>query len=116
MKDDYQRDIEALNMAIEALTKPTEVSMSDPVSQRIVCAALKNKRTGKVICSARHFDKVMLDAIDMSPDYRDADQGFIDQFGTWLTREEARVIAEREGQIFRRFPAPQHLLFSEHLY
>jgi hypothetical protein len=90
-------------------------------SPRVVCAALLNTKTGEVICGARHFDTVMMQIIEaMGPvaktNWRTAQQGFIDQFGNFLSREEARVVAEREGQIIRRFSCPEHMLFSEHLY
>lgn len=87
--------------------------------QRVVCAANRNLRTGHIVCGARHFDGLMIatiEALGARLDWRDSEQGFVDQFGAFLTREEARVIAEREGQVIRRFGCPEHMLFSEHLY
>jgi hypothetical protein len=85
-------------------------------SQRVVCAALRHEE-GAIICGPRHFDPTMMaQGSAQGGDWRRAEQGFVDQFGKFLTREEARVIAEREGQVLRRFPCPNHMLFSEHLY
>jgi hypothetical protein len=49
-------------------------------------------------------------------EWRGAEQGFIDQYGRFLTREEAYVIAEKAGQIKY---GPEHsrgTLYSEDLY
>ena len=84
----------------------------------IVCAALLNK-DGRIVCGPRHFDQTMMGQIKDRPDvntWRDADQGFIDQHGVYLTREEAWEIAELEGQIRRRVGSDIPVLFSENLY
>ena len=46
------------------------------------------------------------------------EQGFIDQYGVFMTREEALKVATEAGQInVRRWKtSPAHLLFSEDLY
>ncbi len=46
---------------------------------------------------------------------RVVDQGFVDQYGTFLSREEAWIIAEREGQI-REVVSTPGTLYSECLY
>tara|TARA_R110000765_G_scaffold67960_1_gene131423 strand:+ start:384 stop:605 length:222 start_codon:yes stop_codon:yes gene_type:complete len=43
-------------------------------------------------------------------------QGFIDQFGQFLTREEAHVIAKKNGQIVKRCGGDEKTLYSENLY
>jgi hypothetical protein len=43
------------------------------------------------------------------------DQGFIDQFGDFLNREEAWEIAQEQGQIKEEVSAPG-ILYSENLY
>jgi hypothetical protein len=48
--------------------------------------------------------------------WRDADQGFIDQRGNYLSREEALVIAKEQNQILRRCGGDHRELFSENLY
>ena len=47
--------------------------------------------------------------------WRSCEQGFINQFGEFLTREEAWVIANANGQIMRESTI-QGTLFSECLY
>lgn len=44
------------------------------------------------------------------------DQGFIDQWGLFLTREEAWTVAVEKGQIRRQVNTPEGTLYSEHLY
>jgi hypothetical protein len=99
------------------------------MSQRIVCAA--NKYTidfsneppeTLIITGARHYDKIMRQQINALDEYywsckTEEVQGFIDQFGNFLTREEAYIIAKENGQIIRECGNPNSVqLFSEHLY
>lgn len=88
-------------------------------SPRVVCAAIRHKITGAIICGARHFDKIMCKQIE-GPKigvWADADQGFIDQFGNFMTRQEAYVIAEKNGQFFGKdAPHEKGCLYSEDLY
>src|ERR1700685_4030812 len=75
----------------------------------VVCAANRNKY-GHIICGARHFDRIMHTTMQMLDQYREesnttgqpdvdeflwktSEQGFIDQHGVFLTREEAWVVA-----------------------
>jgi hypothetical protein len=88
--------------------------------QVVVCAAC---RCGDVIVAgARHFDRVMLSQIDIYPEEirpmgDDWEQGFIDQFGAFLTREEAMEVVKKSGQPFdAERNGPLHCLFSEGLY
>lgn len=86
--------------------------------QRIVCAAIKNRR-GLIICSARHYDELMISQIEKStsawlPNL--ITQGFIDNKGCFLTREEAFTIAKIAGQIIERCGGDKSRLFSENLY
>ena len=100
-----------------------ELSMpNDPPVPVIVCAA--NRWEGVIVCGARHFDDIMRMQIgalhqNNKPDYSgDWEQGFIDQWGNFHTREEALVIATEAGQINFRRPKthPVTKLFSEDLY
>ena len=85
------------------------------MKQRIVCAAMRKE--GYIICGARHFDSIMRAAIKKFNDKPAGwEQGFIDQFGVFLTREEAFVIAEANGQIRQRVGGDNGRLFSENLY
>jgi hypothetical protein len=45
-----------------------------------------------------------------------AEQGFVDQIGTFMTREEAWIVAENAGQILYRVGGDGTKLFSENLY
>lgn len=86
------------------------------VRRRVVCAAIRNMRED-VICGARHFDDTMRQQIIMSAaDWSVAEQGFIDQYGEFLTREEAHKVATDAGQIVRRCGGDEGRLFSENLY
>lgn len=90
-------------------------------NQRIVCAALRLK-DGLIVCGPRHFDRVMRTELDAA--YGDqldariagAQQGFVDQFGRFLSREDAFQIAKENGQIIRSLGAVGDKLYSEHLY
>jgi len=93
--------------------------------QRIVCAAIRNKRTGNVIIGIRHFDNFMREQIEMRDrqyndkgDWRNAEQGFCDQFGQFLGRDDAYIIAKENGQIIREDGGNGDgtTLFSEMLY
>ncbi len=88
------------------------------MEQLVVCAAIRNKR-GIVICGARHFDLTMNVQIDKSYSAwlsKDIEEGFLDNKGNYLTREEAWIIAENAGQIRRRVGGDGKKLFSENLY
>lgn len=83
---------------------------------RIVCAA--NRYGDTIVPSARHHDALMNSLIkelgfNISPGRWE--QGFIDQHRKFYTREEAWVIAERNGQIIREVSSPG-VLYSENLY
>jgi hypothetical protein len=84
-----------------------------------VCAAIRN-RAGRIICSARHFDPLMRAQINYSIDgaviWRNAEQGFIDQRGNFLTREHALEVALTNGQLRKRCGGDSTQLFSENLY
>ena len=88
-------------------------------SQIIVCAAIKSS-SGLIVCGARHFDSFMRMQIERSGGFKrykiekpvgltkewiEAEDCFIDNQGNFLTREEAWVIAEKNG-----------ILYSENLY
>lgn len=93
----------------------------------IVCAAnrFKLKDDGElVIPGTRHYSKDMALVLDQMRDkvvseqvYGD-DQGFLDQWGNYLTRKEALIVATHAGQINtrRQKGGPADTLFSEDLY
>jgi hypothetical protein len=98
-------------------TYPDWSSLTNQDTQRIVCAANRNKKTGLVICGARHFDYIMQNAIaalDQSGEWVDCDQGFIDQWGNFIDRKQAWRIALRQGQLKTQHASKT--LYSEDLY
>lgn len=98
--------------------------------RRVVCSALRRiviDQRISLIIGPRHHDetmraqKMIIEAatngyVSMMS-WHDAETGFIDQRGVFMTREEAWVVAEAAGQIVRTgpgFEGPK--LFSENLY
>ena len=81
------------------------------MNQRIVCAANRNP-DGTIILGVRHYDKVMR----QQKPHMLSEQGFIDNRGNFLTREEAWVVAMRENQVIRRVGGDEGTLYSENLY
>lgn len=90
-----------------------------PVDNRvIVCSAIRHKNGGGIICGPRHFDFIMGDQVrnNAYKGWAGAEQGFVDQYGVFLTREEAHEIASKKKQIIRRCGGDEGKLFSENLY
>ena len=82
----------------------------------VVCAANRHLDTGRIICGARHWDAIMRSQV-LPGESRRWEQGFINQFGEFLTRKEAWVIAAKNKQIRRFCYAGQTgTLYSENLY
>jgi hypothetical protein len=90
------------------------------MTRYVVCAALRlRSNPARIICGPRHFDLTMHQQIRASVDraeWKTAEQGFIDQKGVFLTREEARVIAEAAGQIRQEVTDNRTRLDSSNLY
>lgn len=87
--------------------------------QRIVSAACRKGNI--IICSPRHMDPIcrrLIDQVDANnPEWwYDAEQGFVDNFGNFLTRKEAWIVAEKAGQIIHRCGGDGVKLYSENLY
>jgi len=88
--------------------------------QVVVCAACK--KDSVIVAGARHFDNVMWSQFkkmnEPTPYGVDWEQGFINQFGDFLTREEAMIIAQRAGQKidYRGCGGSVSTLYSEGLY
>ncbi|UDY80652.1 hypothetical protein [Shigella phage CT01] len=93
--------------------------------RRIVCAAnrfkLKDGRT-LVIPGVRHYSKDMATVLDIvkpqlvTQQVCDDDQGFIDQYSNYWTREEAMIIATYAGQVRIERGGSEKELYSEDLY
>ena len=87
------------------------------VGRRVVCAATRNKK-GIIAVGARHYDRLMRAQMTRAGGRKrwwGAEQGFVDQRGIFMTREEARQVAEAAGQILRRCGGDRKELFSENL-
>ena len=92
----------------------------------VVCAACKHPKLNLMLVGARHWDKVMTQQYKMLCwEAKDAvatfewDQGFINQFGEFLTREEAMIAAKEFGQpidIEHGCGGDEEILYSEGLY
>jgi hypothetical protein len=93
--------------------------------RRVVCAAIR-AADGTLLLGVRHYSPDMHAQIDARRDgekfkhRHDEDQGFVDQWGQYMTREEAFLVAERNGQIYDRRSCGEGLdgpkLYSEGLY
>ena len=94
--------------------------MSESKKPRVVVCAANRSKSGKIVCGARHWDTAMRGQILVDgkrpPEWVGAEQGFIDQFGVFMNRQEAWVVAESGGQI--RYPKNYCIgtLYSEDLY
>ena len=87
--------------------------------RRIVCAALRRKDTGDILCGPRHFDEIMRSQIRNidKAEWVEAEQGFVDNKGVFLSRREAYPIAQEAKQFFGPMNSIQsNVLYSEHLY
>jgi len=91
----------------------------------VVCAACRPDKYSKLIlCGARHWDGAMREQLEalqyhMRLNVAKWEQGFINQFGEFLTREEAMIIAVSAGQdvdIKRGCGGDSETLYSEGLY
>ena len=92
------------------------------LKRRIVCAAIRAEN-GDVIVGIRHYSQDMHYQIRNRPDGKrfenrfGDDQGFVNTWGEYLTREEAYIVAKANEQIIR--PEGSHdgkTLYSECLY
>ena len=97
----------------------------------VVCAAIRHRENGFVICGPRHGN-----CLNAAARWGDGDQrseawecGFVDQSGDFMDRREAWTVADAAGQIRRPRGFERHyndqrpanvgdsaLLFSENLY
>lgn len=82
----------------------------------VVCAAIRNSK-GDIICSPRHWDALMREqVVKADADWSRAEQGFVDQYGAFMDRAEARMVAWSANQVVRRCGGDEAELFSENLY
>lgn len=89
--------------------------------RRVVCAAIRAE-DGDVLLGIRHYSLDMHAQIHARSDgakffRRGGDeQGFVDQHGVYMTREEAHKVATDANQIIRRCGGDEFCLYSENLY
>jgi hypothetical protein len=93
--------------------------------QRVVCAAIR-AADGELLLGIRHYSPDMQRQIQQRVDGNkfmhrlDEDQGFVDQFGNWLNRHQAWIVADEADQIKDRTYIGKSLdgpkLYSEALY
>jgi hypothetical protein len=99
--------------------------MPSPDTRRVVCAAIR-AADGDLLIGIRHYSADMHRQIEQRRDGEkfkhrlDEDQGFVDQRGVWMSREEAFGVAARARQIWREEACGTGLngpkLYSEGLY
>jgi len=107
------------------------------MERKIVCAANQNiEFSSLILVGIRHWDKIMCDQLEKviaieqsqnSPDCKDFIkkkyktsnfiQGFLDNSGNFLTREEAYKVAKAANQIIEKTGGEGNvILYSEDLY
>ena len=96
------------------------------MQRKVVCAANKYVSADGsqviIICGARHWDLLMRSQVEAFDEALwesvklSEVQGFVDQHGVFLTREEAWIVAEQAGQIVLRCGGDGVRLYSENLY
>ena len=87
--------------------------------RKVVCAAIRSQKTGAIVAGARHYDTVMRDQMNRCGGFKEGrpyDQGFIDQNGVFMDRQEAWKVAEAAGQLKDYQSYTPGTLFSEDLY
>ena len=96
--------------------------MTVNLERRVVCAAIR-AANGDILVGVRHYSQDMHYQIqDRFNGQRfenrfDENQGFVNSWGEYLTREEAYLVARHNNQIIRETPfTKQGKLDSEALY
>ena len=101
----------------------TKVYISDTLSVPRIIVTAANKVGDLIIPGVRHHDSVMrslYDALGLIKTYKIEEQGFIDQYGQFVTREDARIIFDTNKQVSKRndgqAPNDPKLLYSEDIH
>ena len=101
------------------------LQVQNPSQPAIVCAAVRSATSGAIHASPRHFDAICAASIRNATNPLDFEQeveweeGFLDQFGTFYSRQAAWIVAVNASQIMRRCggdEADGGTLYSENLY
>ena len=114
----FEQLLEANFQKFKTPMQTTRYAMIDEdLDALVVCAACINSE-GKVVPSVRHGDKLMYNVMDEEEVIRFRwVQGFVTNRFSFITREEAWIIAERQGQIRNKLPCDSaKRLYSENLY
>ena len=93
-----------------------KMEQEECIPRRVVCSA-NLFPCGTIIIGVRHWDPLMrkqAKAYGLNKD--GVEQGFIDQWGVFMTREEAWIVAEAANQIIYRGNWGSGVLYSENLY
>lgn len=105
-------------------TVPGHLQPNAP-QRRVVCAANRVPHIpDAMVCGPRHFHPVMhaqirafsAAGIGTRGDWMRAEQGFIDQWGTFMDRKEAFAVATAAGQLLYGPHLPDGALDSSDLY
>ena len=117
------QDLQESDSESQAMNNIDEAALK--AERRVVCAAIR-AADGEVLLGIRHYSPDMHRQIDARRDgakfkhRHDEDQGFVDQWGVFMSREEGYALAERNGQITRPHACGEGLngkkLYSEGLY
>ena len=103
------------------------MSDTQAATRRVVCAAIR-AADGSLLLGIRHYSADMHEQIARRRDgekfmhRHDEHQGFVDQWGQWMSRTDAYAVAAANGQIVRPEALPPTLideaprLYSEGLY
>jgi ferredoxin-NADP reductase len=97
--------------------KPADEGRLQRGVRRVVCAAVLYGNEVMLV-GPRHFDATMRDQMRRFGVQWNAPhvEGFIDQWGNFMNREEAHKVASEQGQIRHRCGGDSGRLFSENLY
>ena len=89
------------------------------MEERVVSAANRSP-CGLVVMCVRHGCDIFYGVVDKiyppEHEYWDWEQGFVTNKYRFVTREDAWIIAEKQGQIIRDHTLCVGTLYSEHLY
>ena len=107
---------------VEAMDNQTRQALqAQTIGHRIVCAA--NRYGTIVVAGVRHHDMLMNETIRLYKEHvgldeeDKAEQGFVDNNGNFLSREEAWEVALVAGQILRRVGGDDRgRLFSDNMW
>ena len=108
---------------------------------RVVTAANRDRESGLIVVGARHFDHIMRaqmfalsgtehsiasdwqntdfsEYLSTDSKWKSSEQGFIDNYGDFLTRAEAYVVAKHADQFTNQWKTNDHenYLFSENIH